>query len=74
MSDEYAVERIYICTGQLENGDVIVRTEYGSLLSQTLLKVGVVTQLEKALRYLQKGQRLRVYIEVLNDTPAQKEG
>ena len=65
MSEEYAVERTFTYVDWLENGDILVQTEWGSLLTESMMKDAVVAQLAKACRKLGRNQRMRIRIEVV---------
>ncbi len=68
MSSEYSNERCYSLVDWLEGGDVLVKAEYGSLLSESMLGDATFEQFAKTIRKLEKGQYLRIRMEVLNSS------
>lgn len=65
-NEEYAIERVFTFVDWLENGHILVKTEYGSLLTEEMLQAAYLAQCEKVWKRLGRDQSLRIRVEVLN--------
>lgn len=54
MSNEYINERTYVFVDSLESGEYLFKTEYGSLITESMLKEQLLAQFENARRRLDK--------------------
>lgn len=63
---ESLYERVFTFAGALENGDVLFKTEYGSLVTEQMVAASIQALFMRAKRKIDKG-RMRIRIELFEE-------